>query len=157
MPSRTPTLEGTVALPPTVSEIKLPPDWSTTVLGCIFIPIMLALKPIMVIMGLVRASGGSERKRTINTVRLKRADGTMRDVRFEGDLMGAGISLGDDLSVWGSERGGVFIARRAYNHTAHSEIKIEPHSPWTTRIIAIAILIFLVVIFVSYLSYARRY
>ncbi len=157
MPSRTPTLEGTVALPPTISEIKLPPDWSTTVLGCIFIPIMLALRPIMVIMGLVRSSGGMERKRTINTVRLKRTDGTMRDVRFEGDLMGAGISLGDDLSVWGSERGGVFIARRAYNHTAHSEIKIEPHSPWTTRIIAIAIIVFLIIIIASYLSYASRY
>lgn len=111
----------------------------------------------MVIMGLVRASGGSQRTRTINTVRVRRSDGTMRDVRFEGDLMGAGISLGDDVSIWGSERSGVLIARRAYNHTAHSEIKIEPHSPWTTRIIALIVLIVLLSIFVSFLSYAHHY
>lgn len=111
----------------------------------------------MVIMGLVRASGGSERKRTINTVRVKRSDGTMRDVRFEGDLMGAGISLGDDLSIWASERSGVLIARRAYNHTAHSEIKIEPHSPWTMRIIAIIVIIVLIAVCLSFLSYANRY
>jgi hypothetical protein len=157
MPSRPPNLEGTVALQPTVSEVKLPPDWSSTLLGCIFIPIMLVLRPVMVIMGLVRSSGSGERKRTINTVRVKRSDGVMRDVRFEGDLMGAGITLGDDLSIWGSERGGVLIASRAYNHTAHSEIKIEPHSPWTTRIVAIIIIIFLILICFSFLSYAHRY
>ena len=45
LPSRPPELEGTVAIPPIVSEIQIPPDWSTTALGCFFIPFALVFRP----------------------------------------------------------------------------------------------------------------
>lgn len=153
MPSRVPDLEGTVALPPVVSEIQLPADWSTAALGCIFIPFILVFRPLLVIMGLLSAGSRTPRKRTINTVRIKRADGTLREARFEGDLMGGGVSLGDELSVWGSDRSGVLIAKRAFNHTAGGEIRIEQHAPWATRALAILLLVFIFAIILSVYSY----
>ena len=107
----------------------------------------------MAIMGFMASGGRMQRKMTINTVRIRCSDGTFRDCRFEGDLMGGGISQGDALSIWGSGRGGVLIAQRAYNHTTHSVITMNQHAPLMTRIIAITLLICLLLIMLSFFSY----
>jgi hypothetical protein len=154
MPSRPPDLEGAVAIPPTTHEVKVPSDWSEVFLGCIFFPILLVLRPMMFIMGAVGMSGRPERKMTITTIRVCRRDGNVRNARLEGDLMGAGISLSDEVSLWGSDRNGTLVVRRAYNHTTFDEIKIRAsHVPWVPRIFATILLALILISLISFYSY----
>ena len=154
MPSRPPDLEGAVAIPPTTHEVKVPSDWSQVFLGCIFFPILLVLRPMMFIMGVVGMSGRPEHKMTITTIRVRRRDGTVRNARLEGDLMGAGISLSDEVSLWGSDRNGTLVVRRAYNHTTSDEIKIRAsHVAWVPRIFATILLALILISLISFYSY----
>ena len=152
MPSRSPDFEGTVSIPPTTHEVKLGTDWSHAVLGCLLFPFLLIFKPMMLVMGLVGLSSRPERKMTITTIRLQRPDGVVRNARLEGDLMGAGVSLGDTVSLWGSDRSGTVIVKRAYNHTTSSEISVRPpFAPWIARVFAGMILLILGFIILSIL------
>jgi hypothetical protein len=47
-------------------------------------------------------------------------------VRVEGHLRGAGIALGDDLSVCGDLRAGTWHMQRGWNHRLNAEIEVSP-------------------------------
>ncbi len=104
-------------------------------------------------MGLIGMSGRIQRKMTVNTVRIRRPDGTQRDARFEGDLVGGNLSLGDDISLWGHNAGGTLVVTRAYNHTTGSEIRLHRPTPWLSRIIATILLLLILSIVWQFFRY----
>lgn len=67
---------------------------------------------------------GPEFRTQVTTVRIKRADGTMRDARIEGYLGGANLSLGDHVTLHGKDRDGTLIVAYGYNHSANGHILI---------------------------------
>lgn len=145
MSSRRPDLEGTINAPPTTSEVSAGPEWSHGVLGCLFFPLLLVFRPMLLVMGLIGLNAHPERKMTITTIRITRSDGRIFNARLEGDLMGAGVNLGDDVSLWGSNRSGTLIVKRGYNHTTSSEIQVRPPAgPIFARIVATIVLLILV-------------
>lgn len=152
MPSRPPDLEGTIPIPPVTHEVKIGTEWSYAVLGCLFFPLLLVLKPFMFATTMFGMMSKPERKMTINTIRVLRSDGKMPNARLEGDLMGAGISLGDEVSLWGHDRSGTLIVQRAYNHTTLSEIQVRPPvAPWIARVFAGMLLMMLGLLLLSIL------
>ena len=104
-------------------------------------------------MGLIGMSGRIQRKMTVNTVRIRRPDGTQRDARFEGDLVGGNLSLGDDISLWGHNAGGTLVVTHAYNHTTGSEIRLHRQTPWLSRIIATILLLLIFSILWQFFRY----
>ncbi len=145
MPSRPADIEGIIASHPDTREEVLRTHWSHTTLGCIFYPLLLIFSPVLFIFSVLGMNSRPDRRISITTARVRRADGTIRDIRFEGDLIRSKVALGDQVSLWGGERNGVLIVRRGYNHTTGSEIVIRaPQLPWLS-IIVLMILLALVV------------
>lgn len=108
---------------------------------------------MLLVMGLIGLSRRPERKMTVNTVRIRRPDGTMREALLEGDLRGSGLSLGDNVSFWGSDRSGVLVVKQAYNHTVAGKIRIHPPTPpWITRVVAAILVVFILMILLSLFS-----
>ena len=68
------------------------------------------------------ASQQREEKIVITQIRLRLADGAQRDARLEGRMIGANISLGDEITLWGKYRKGTLMVQRAYNHTSEARI-----------------------------------
>lgn len=58
----------------------------------------------------------------ITVIRVRTLKGTQKVARFRGNLIKANLSLGDNISLWGRNQGGVLFVRRAYNHTAQAII-----------------------------------
>lgn len=88
------------------------------VIGCIMLPI----QPLMALLTLFGFGNKPKEARSIATFRVERSDGTLCQARIEHDLMGATIDVGDYVSVWGIERGGVLVVEHAYNHTVGGEV-----------------------------------
>lgn len=108
---------------------------------------------MLLVMGLVGLSRRPERKMTVNTVRIRRPDGTMREALLEGDLRGSGLSIGDDVSFWGSDRSGVLVVKQAYNHTVSGQIRIHPPTPpWIARIVVAFVILFILMILLSMIT-----
>jgi hypothetical protein len=76
----------------------------------------------------------------ITVVRIQNADGTFTDTRLRGNMRGADISLGDQVSLWGWEKRGVLFVRRGYNHTSHGVITTSASSIFVPSIIVMAVL-----------------
>ncbi len=78
---------------------------------------------------------------SVTTARVRKADGTLHDVRFEGDLVRSRIALGDRVSLRGSERNGVLIVKQGYNHTTGGEIRVRPPQlPWLSIIVLVILI-----------------
>lgn len=58
----------------------------------------------------------------VTTVRIRTQDGEKRDVRMQGYLRGANLSLGDMISFWGWQHKGSLIVRTGYNHTSKATV-----------------------------------
>jgi hypothetical protein len=72
-----------------------------------------------------RAQGGhSDNRETVfvTMLRIRMLDGNLKDVRLEGYLTGAQLSLGDTVFLWGRRRKGTLFARRGYNNTSKGTI-----------------------------------
>src|SRR5947209_1113239 len=112
MPPTPPDLEGTISSHPVTHRgVFTPTDWS-----------LRLMRPKL-------SRGGRTDPRsetTITTIRVRRTDGTQREARLEGDLVGAGTGLGDEVSLWGRDSSGTLVVKRAYNHTTGAEIRIRP-------------------------------
>ena len=115
------------------------------VLGCLFFPLLLIFRPMMLILGLIGLQGRQERKIPVTTITIQQSSGSMHSARIEGDLMGVGLNQGDYVSLWGRDRTGTLIVKRGYNHTMHGDIQVRSrHSHLISRTVAIALLVFIV-------------
>lgn len=87
-------------------------------IGCLLLP----FRPLIVLSALLFGGKRPKEKTTHYVARLECADGSFCEARFERELRGARMSVGDYISVWGSMRAGVVVASHAYNHSVRAEI-----------------------------------
>jgi hypothetical protein len=86
--------------------------------------ILIFLKPFMVIMSLFGGRNEIRNRTKIYRIRLE-IGGRFQEVTVRGDFDGAGVNMGDIISVWGVEKRGVIEMRRGYNHTVNAQIQIR--------------------------------
>jgi hypothetical protein len=96
-------------------------DFLRVFIGCLLLP----LQPILALLTLLGGGSKPKEAQSIATFRVRRADGTVCQGRIEHDIIGATIDVGDYVSVWGSERGGVLVVEHAYNHTVGGEVILK--------------------------------
>ena len=58
----------------------------------------------------------------MTTVRVQTYTGALKDTRLRGNMRGANLSLGDQVSLWGVKRRGVLLVKRGFNHTTQGAI-----------------------------------
>ena len=67
-----------------------------------------------------------------------------RDIILYGNMQNV-FAVGDDVTVEAKQRGSRYIAKRIYNHTINSEVRIQPNLPASAiRFIALAIIAIIV-------------
>lgn len=68
---------------------------------------------------------GKEKQIQVRDVRLR--DSQMREhvVRFRGELRSGQVAVGDDIEVWGRNRGGTLMARWGYNFRTRTKISVK--------------------------------
>jgi hypothetical protein len=81
--------------------------------------------------------------------RLRLSDGTQKDARLEGYLMGAHLTLGDVLSLWGRQRHGIILVRRAFNNTSGAVVstRVSRSSLWTPLVFLVLLLLTLFIMY----------
>ena len=85
----------------------------------------------------------------VTMLRLRLSDGTQKDARLEGYLMGAHLTLGDVLSLWGRQRRRVIIVRRAFNNTSGAVVstRLGRYSVWPSLVFLVVLLLILFVVY----------
>ena len=58
----------------------------------------------------------------VTRMRIRTSAGAQRDASLQGHFTGGNITLGDNVSLWGTKRRGVLLVRRAFNHTSDSVV-----------------------------------
>ncbi len=93
------------------------------------------------------ASRQREERIVSTQIRLRLGNGALRDARLEGRLVGANISLGDELTLWGRYRKGTLLVRRAYNHTTEARILTHHQSLASFLLLAISSLVLILALY----------
>ncbi len=131
-----PTLAGMVMHIESKEEVFNNPD------------ILAALAMILVefIWVLVNVQSERENDRIVmTTVRIQTFEGQLKDARLRGNMRGADMALGDQVSLWGIKRRGVLFVRHGFNHTAQGMISTNAVSlllPAILAAVAFAALLF---------------
>jgi hypothetical protein len=113
-PRTRPNLAGTVILMETKEEIIDYPDLSAA--------IATLLVELVWVFAQVQQEKESGDRVVMTTVRVRTYDGALKDSRVRGNMRGANISLGDEVSLWGAKRNGVLFVRHGFNHTTQGVI-----------------------------------
>ena len=61
----------------------------------------------------------------MTTLRIRTYANTLKDARIRGNMRGADLSLGDEISFWGVRRHGVLFVRRGFNHTTSGVVSTQ--------------------------------
>jgi hypothetical protein len=77
----------------------------------------------------------------VTTVRVRLQSGEKRDVRIQGNLRGANLSLGDMISFWCWKYKGSLMVRTGYNHTSKAIITTNALGMFVPALIVLLILI----------------
>jgi hypothetical protein len=131
-----PTLSGIVMHIDSKEEVFNNPD------------ILAALAMILVefIWVLVNVQQERENDRIVmTTVRIQTFEGQLKDARLRGNMRGADMALGDQVSLWGIKRRGVLFVRHGFNHTAQGVISTNAVNlllPVVLAVVAFAALLF---------------
>lgn len=86
---------------------------------------LLVTKPLYGLMSLVSGARQPKEYKSIYTFRVRTPDNDIVEARIERDIVGATISLGDYVSIWGQISGGIVIVKHAYNHTVKGEVRLR--------------------------------
>ncbi len=73
----------------------------------------------------------------MTTIRVRTYDGTLKDARLRGNMRGANLSLGDEISLWGAKRHGIVVIHRGFNHTTKGVVFTRAVGMFVPAIIAI--------------------
>lgn len=131
-PTSRPIVSGTVVHIESKEEIIDYPD--------IIAAIVTLLTEIIWIMANVQQIKENDRI-VMTTVRIQTYDNQRRDVRLRGNMRGADLSLGDQVSLWGTMRNGVLFVKRGFNHTTRGIISTHSISLLAPAAIVVVILI----------------
>jgi hypothetical protein len=86
---------------------------------------LLITKPLYGLMSLGSGARKPKEFKSIFTFRVRTPRNEIVEARIEKDILGASISLGDYVSIWGKISGGVVIVHHAYNHTVRGEVRLR--------------------------------
>ena len=149
MPSRSPDLEGTIL---SISyHIEFPPEHTFNPIVDLFDFILDLFFPTSPDQRYPRMPRGV--RATI--VRLRKDDGTLRDARFEGDLTGAGLTLGDRLSLWGRSRKGTLLVSKGLNQTVQAAILTNAYKVSMLLTLLLPILLYVLIAIIYFLFVFR--
>ncbi|BCL80643.1 hypothetical protein ccbrp13_31080 [Ktedonobacteria bacterium brp13] len=81
----------------------------------------------------------------VTALRVHLEDGSNRDARIRGYLVSASLTIGDVISLWGTQRQGTLHVSRGYNHTSKS--KISTRGSNVSFAILLTLAIFAVVVY----------
>ena len=92
---------------------------------------------------------GRHEQLLVTMLRLRLSDGTQKDARLEGYLIGAHLTLGDVLSLWGKQRHGIILIRRAFNNTSGAVVstRMSRSSNWAPLVFLILLLLALFIVY----------
>jgi hypothetical protein len=113
-PRTRPKVAGTVVLIETKEEILDYPD--------LYAAIATLLVELIWVLAQVQQEKETGSRVVMTVVRVQSYDGTLSDTRIRGNMRGANVSLGDQISLWGKKRNGVLYVRRGFNHTTQGVI-----------------------------------
>jgi hypothetical protein len=77
----------------------------------------------------------------VTTIRVRLQNGEKRDVRIQGNLRGANLSLGDMISFWCWKHKGSLMVRTGYNHTSKAIITTNALGMLVPALIVLLVLI----------------
>jgi hypothetical protein len=77
----------------------------------------------------------------VTTIRVRLQNGDKRDVRIQGNLRGANLSLGDMISFWCWKHKGSLMVRTGYNHTSKAIITTNALGMFVPALIVLLILV----------------
>jgi hypothetical protein len=114
IPKTKPKVAGTVIMIETKEEIVDYPD--------LFAAIATLLVELIWVFAQVQQEKENGDRIVMTTVRVQTYDGKLKDSRVRGNMRGANLSLGDQVSFWGTRRHGVLFVNRGFNHTTQGVI-----------------------------------
>jgi hypothetical protein len=124
LPSRAADLEGEIIQNPRKDAIPQPLEWPDYVLRTIFFPFVLP----SLLRDLFSTSPHPKPTTSVYTVRVedtRTGIPKIREARLEGDHMGGGLSLSDQVSLWGIDKGGTLMVSQGYNHTTSARFPLR--------------------------------
>ncbi len=68
---------------------------------------------------------GKEKQIQVRDIRLRDAQLQEYVVRFRGELRAGQVAVGDEIEIWGKNRGGTVMARRGYNFRTRTRISVK--------------------------------
>jgi hypothetical protein len=88
---------------------------------------MLFVGAFAKIFSLFLPSGKSAEKKQVHVRDVRLRDEQLREyiVRFRGELRSGHVAVGDQIEIWGSDRGGTLMARCGYNFRTKSRIWVK--------------------------------
>ncbi len=112
---------------------------------------------MMVLMAVIFGQRQAPEWQDVIVLRVEDAGGRLTEARIEADLHGAGVRLGDHVTLWGQYRGGVLIVRRGYNHSSGADIRMSASGGVTqvAQSFAILVIIVFLLIICSFMSSFR--
>ena len=87
--------------------------WLRTLIGIVMLP----FKPVMVLLAWIFGGNRPKEKKDIYIIRIEESTGNIVETRFEDELKGTMVSVGDYVSVWGVLKYGVLYIKEGFNHT----------------------------------------
>jgi hypothetical protein len=90
---------------------------------------LLVFQPLVLLTAWLFGRGQGQ-THTGHVLTVRRSNGTTGQARLEGEFPGAMVTRGDWVSLWGSQRHGVLMVSRGYNHQVGADIVVRPHQDW---------------------------
>jgi len=69
--------------------------------------------------------GGGNKPVAVRDLRLRDDEGDEHSIRCRGELRSGSISVGDDVLVWGMDRGGMLMVRFGWNYRTRTRINVR--------------------------------
>jgi hypothetical protein len=88
---------------------------------------MLFINALKKILSLFIPSGKRPEKKQVHVRDVRLRDEQLREyiIRFRGELRSGHIAVGDQIEIWGADRGGTLMARWGYNFRTKSRIWVK--------------------------------
>jgi len=133
------------------AHIKKSGNWSGNTLKGLIGLMLLPFRPLMVLIALIFSPRQTPEMQEVIVLRVENAVGRLIEARIEADIHGAGVRLGDHVTLWGQYRSGVLIVRRGYNHSSGADIRMSGGGG-VTQIVQIFAIIVIILFLMSICS-----
>jgi hypothetical protein len=89
----------------------------------IFVSILLLpFKPAMILLAWVFGGNRPKDKQDVIIIRVEEPSGNIAETRYQEELKGTSITVGDYVSLWGIRKIGVLYVKEGFNHTSGGQL-----------------------------------